>query len=78
MTRKAAPPEWSYQHLDRDVIAFLRGRKDIESALRAILDSHSREQIRAVLFNEGERYRRFNHQKFRELVERLRLRGILW
>jgi hypothetical protein len=50
---------------------------DAESAVQAILESHSREHVRAVLLNEGERYRRFNHARFRDLVERLRMRGVL-
>jgi hypothetical protein len=42
------------------------------------LESHRPEQVKTVLFNEGERYRRFNRERFRDLVERLRLRGVLW
>lgn len=78
MPRKEAPAEGSYQHLDRMVIALLQGRVSEDIGVQTILDTHGREQIRAVLFNEGERYRRFNHEKFRDLVEQLRLRGILW
>ena len=78
MTRRRAPAEWSYEHLDQVVVAFLQGRKDMDSAVEAIENTHSREQIQAILFNEGERYRRFNHGKFRDLVERLRSGGILW
>ena len=78
VSREQTAAEGSYQHLNRVVVAFLQGRKDLESAVRAILDAHSREQIRAVLLNEVERYRRFNGQRFRDLVERLRLRGMLW
>ena len=78
MTRRRAPAEWSYEHLDRVVVSFLQGRKDMDSAVEAIESTHSREQIQAILFNEGERYRRFNHGKFRDLVERLRSGGILW
>ncbi len=78
MTRKRVPAEWSYQHLDRVVVAYLQGRKDLESAFHDILDTHGREQIRAVLYNEGDRYRRFNHERFRDIVERLRQHGILW
>jgi hypothetical protein len=73
MTRKRQPDSGSYQHLNAVVIAYLQGRTDQDSAARIILDTHGREQIRAVLFNEGERYRRFNLARFRTLVERLRL-----
>lgn len=78
VTRPKAPIDGSYQQLNTIVVAFLQGRRDTEAAVRAILDSHRPEQIKAVLFNEGERYRRFNHARFRRLVEELRLRGVLW
>jgi hypothetical protein len=78
MTRPRAPLEGSYRHLDQVVVAFLHGRQDAETSVRVILDSHNAEQVRAVLFNEGERYRRFNRARFRILVEQLRRRGILW
>ncbi len=78
MTRQTAPLEGSYRHLNEIVVAFLQGREDVETCVRAILGSHSPDQVKAVLFNEGERYRRFNHRKFRDLVERLRMRGALW
>jgi hypothetical protein len=78
MARQTAPLEGSYRHLNEVVVAFLQGRQDAETSIRAILDSHSPDQVKAVLFNEGERYRRFNHARFRELVEKLRLRGVLW
>ncbi len=78
MTRPRAPLDGSYQQLNAIVVAFLQGRWETEPAVRAILESHRPEQIKAVLFNEGERYRRFNHARFRRLVEELRLRGVLW
>jgi hypothetical protein len=78
MTRKRAPLEGSYQHLNEVIIAALQGRADTRSAATAIVATHCPEQIKAVLFNEGERYRRFNRAKFRDLVELLRLLGILW
>lgn len=78
MTRHRAPLEGSYQHLNGIVVSFLQGRQDAEASVRAILDSHSPEQVQAVLLNEGERYRRFNRAKFRDLVEQLRLRGVFW
>ena len=76
--RKRAPLEDSYQHLDAAVVACLQGRRAVDASVDAILGSHGREQIQAVLLGEGERYRRFNHAKFGELVEQLRLRGVLW
>ncbi len=75
---KRVPLDDSYQHLDATVVACLQGRRGIEAAVSTILGSHGREQIQAVLLGEGERYRRFNHAKFGELVEELRLRGVLW
>ena len=78
VTRSSVPFEGSYQHLNGIVIAFLQGRQDVETSVRAIVDSHSLDQVKAVLFNEGERYRRFNRARFRDLVERLRTRGVLW
>ncbi len=78
MTRPRAPLDGSYQQLNAIVVAFLQGRRETEACVRAILDSHRPEQIKAVLFNEGERYRRFNHERFRRLVEELRHRGVLW
>lgn len=78
MSRKTSSPDGSYQHLNEVIVAFLQGRQDTASAVRAILDTHGREQTRAVLYNEGERYRRFNRERFRDLVERLRVRGVLW
>lgn len=72
------PAEGSYQHLDAVVVAFLQGRQDVESSVRAILDAHGPLQVKAVLLDEGERYRRFNRGRFTDLVERLRQRGILW
>ncbi len=78
MTRKRAPLDGSYQHLNGVVIAALQGREDMESAAKAIVATHSPEQIKAVLYNEGERYRHFSHERFRDLVERLRMRGVLW
>ena len=77
MRRKRAPLEGSYRHLDGIVVAFLRGKQDAETSVRAVLDSHSANQVKAVLFNEGERYRRFNRARFRDLVEQLRLLGVL-
>lgn len=78
MARKSTPSDESYQHLNRIVVAFLRGRQDAEASVRMIPDSHSPGQVKAVLFNEGERYRRFNRAKFTDLVEQLRLKGVLW
>lgn len=78
MTRRREPPEGSYRQLDRIVVAYLHGRQDVPASVRAILDSHPPQQVRAVLLNEGERYRRFNLARFRELVEELRMRGVLW
>ncbi|HYM40384.1 MAG TPA: hypothetical protein VEY12_09655 [Thermoplasmata archaeon] len=78
MSRKRATADGSYQHLNEVVVAALQGRQDMESATEGILASHSAEQIRAVLYDEGERYRRFSHERFRDLVERLRMRGVLW
>lgn len=78
MARQRPPAEGSYRHLDHVVVAFLQGRQDAVTSVRAILDSHRPEQVKAVLFNEGERYRRFNRARFRDLVEELRLRGVLW
>ena len=77
MPRKQTPPDGSYQHLNKVVVAFLQGRTEAESAVREILDAHSREQIEAVLHDEGERFRRFNHRRFRELVEGLRAHRVL-
>jgi len=77
MTRKRQPDSGSYQHLDAVVVANLQGRTNQDSAAPNILDAHGRDRIRAVLFNEGERYRRFNRQRSRDLVEELRLHGIL-
>lgn len=68
----------SYQQLNRIVVAFLQGKLDAEASVRMILESHSAEQVKAVLFNEGERYRRFNRTRFRDLIEWLRARGVLW
>lgn len=78
MTRKRPPLDGSYQHLNGVVIAALQGREDVESAAKALVATHSPEQIKAVLYEEGERYRRFSHERFRDLVERLRMRGVLW
>lgn len=78
MARKRAPLDGSYQHLNEVVVAALQGREDLESATKAIVATHSPEQIRAILYDEGERYRRFSHERFHELVERLRMRGVLW
>lgn len=78
MARRRKTDDGSYQHLNAVVVAYLQGRTDQDSAARAILDTHNVEQIKAVLFNEGERYRRFNGESFRALVERLRLLGVLW
>ncbi len=78
MTRRRAPAEGSYQHLDAVVVACLQGRQAIEPSVRAILGSHAPEQIKTVLLYEGERYRRFNRARFTDLVEELRQRGVLW
>ena len=78
MTQHRALVDGSYHQLNAVIVAFLQGRQDAETSVRAILDSHSPEQVKAVLFNEGERYRRFNHERVGELVERLRMRGVLW
>lgn len=78
VTQHRAPIEGSYGHLNAIVVAFLQGRVELSSSIRTILASHSPEQVKAVLLNEGERYRRFNRARFRELVEALRLRGALW
>ncbi len=68
----------SYQHLDAAVVACLQGRAGLDVSVAAILGSHGREQIQAVLLGEGERYRRFNRARFTDLVEELRGRGVLW
>jgi hypothetical protein len=78
VTQQRVQLEGSYQHLNGVVVACLQGREDVESSVRTILESHRPEQVKTVLFNEGERYRRFNRERFRDLVERLRLRGVLW
>lgn len=78
MSRKRAPLVGSYQHLNAVVIAALQGREDMESATNTIVATHSPEQIKAVLYGEGEKYRRFSRERFRELAERLRMRGVLW
>lgn len=78
MTRRRPPQEGSYRHLDAVVVACLQGRRDVEASVRTILESHAPDQIQAVLLDEGERYRRFNRAKFRELVDRLRRHGVLW
>ncbi len=78
MSQRRPQVEGSYQHLDAVVVACLQGRQDVEPSVRAIVSSHRPEQIKAVLLNEGERYRRVNHARFKDLVERLRLRGVLW
>jgi hypothetical protein len=78
VTLPRAPLEGSYRHLNELVVAFLQGRQGAEISIRAILESHRPEQIKAVLLNEGERYRRFNRARFQDLVERLRMRGVLW
>ena len=78
LTRKRQPDSGSYQDPNAVVVAYLQGRTDQDSAARNILDTHSPEQIRAVLYEEGERYRRFNRSRFRDLVDQLRLRGVLW
>lgn len=75
---KRTPLDGSYQHLDAAVVACLQGRQDLETSVAAILGSHGREQIQAVLLGEGERYRRFNRARFTDLVEELRGRGVLW
>jgi hypothetical protein len=67
--------EGSYRHLNAIVVAFLQWRQYAETSVRGTLDSRSAEQVKAVLFNEGERYRRFNHERFRDLLERLRMEG---
>ncbi len=76
--QKRTPSEGSYQHLDAVVIACLQGRRDVDSAVAAILASHRREQVQAIFLGEGERYRRFNRARFTDLVEQLRHRGVLW
>lgn len=76
--RKRTPLDDSYQHLDAAVVSCLQGRRNVDACVAAILGSHGREQIQAVLLGEGERYRRFNRARFGELVERLRMRGVLW
>lgn len=78
LTRPRPALDGSYQQLNYVVVAFLQGRLDTETSVQVIMESHSPKQVKAVLFNEGERYRRFNHARFRELVEQLRLRGVLW
>ncbi len=78
MSQKRAPGEGSYQHLDAAVVACLQGRAEVEPSVKAILGSHGPDQIKAVFLDEGERYRRFNRARFTELVESLRLRGVLW
>lgn len=78
MAPRREPFDGSYRHLDRIVIACLQGRQDTADSVEAIVDSHSPTQVKAVLLSEGERYRRFNHTRFSDLVEELRQRGILW
>ena len=78
MSKRRVPAEGSYQHLDAMVVDCLQGRQGIEPSVRAILNSHGPEQIKAVFLDEGERYRRFNRTRFTDLVEQLRTRGILW
>ncbi len=78
MSRKRPLSEGSYQHLDGAVVACLQGRRDIDTSVQTILGSHPPDQIKAILLNEGERYRRVNHARFADLVGQLRLRGVLW
>lgn len=78
MSQRREPSEGSYQHLDSVVVDFLQGRQSVDPSVRAILGSHGPDQIKAVFLGEGERYRRFNRARFGELVEQLRMRGVLW
>lgn len=76
MTRKRAALDGSYQHLN-EVIAALQVREDVESATEALVAAHGPEQTLAVLYDEGERYRRLSRERFHDLVERLPMCGAL-
>jgi intein-encoded DNA endonuclease-like protein len=71
MTRRREPDDGSYQHMDKVVVAFLQGRKDPDATVRAILEHHSRYQIRAVLLDGSLRYRRFNRSRFSKTAKQL-------
>ena len=78
MPSKGAERTGSRARLDAEVLAALEGGKELAFVVRIILRGHRPAEIRDVLYLEGARYRRLNGPAFRELVEGLRLAGVLW
>ena len=70
------PEDVSRSHIDATVIDFLQGERDADWTEVSLVTLHPREEIRLVLKENADRYRIVNETRFRELVGRLRSKGV--
>jgi len=66
------PEDVSRDHIDATVIGFLQGERDADWTEVSLVTLHSREEIRLVLKENADRYRRLDEARFLELLGRLR------
>ena len=77
MTRGMPRPEdVSRDHIDATVIGFLQGERDADWTEVSLVTLHPREEIRLVIKENADRYRRLNEARFLELLGRLRSQGV--
>ena len=77
MTRRMPRPEdVSRDHIDATVIGFLQGERDADWTEVSLVTLHPREEIRLVIKENADRYRRLNEARFLELLGRLRSQGV--
>ena len=74
--RMPRPEDVSRHHIDATVISFLQGERDTDWTEVSLVTLHPREEIRLVLRENADRYRRVNEPRFLELVGRLRSQGV--
>ena len=70
------PEDVSRDHIDATVIGFLQGERDADWTEVSLVTLHPREEIRLVIKENADRYRRLNEARFLELLGRLRSQGV--
>ena len=74
--RMPRPEDVSRQHIDSTVISFLQGERDADWTEVSLVTLHPREEIRLVIKENADRYRRLDQPRFLELLGRLRSQGV--
>jgi len=74
--RMPRPEDVSRYHIDATVVGFLQGDRDADWTEVSLVTLHPREEIRLVLKENADRYRRLDQARFLELLGRLRSQGV--